>query len=189
MSACSNTFHGENNAIGQRVASIYCNESLGPDSGDVTTWLYDEASGSMTNKVYADGKGPTYSYTPDGKLSRRVWARGVVTDYAYDCWGSLTNTVYSDDTPTVSIAYDVHGRQIEARDAVGLYLFLKNYPCAYDYLGLTGVCCEDFRRNVDTSGGGKTGESQILYMLLGLQRDIAGENEGSELIDTVKLIQ
>ena len=102
----------------------YRNESLGPDSGDVTTWLYDEASGSMTNKVYADGKGPTYSYTPDGKLSQRIWARGVVTDYAYDRWGKLTNTVYSDGTPTVSLAYDAFGRQTEARDAAGATTFL-----------------------------------------------------------------
>jgi YD repeat-containing protein len=28
------------------------------ERGDITTWLYDEASGVMTNKVYADGKGP-----------------------------------------------------------------------------------------------------------------------------------
>ena len=40
----------------------YRDESRGPDSGDVTTWLYDEASGVMTNKVYADGKGPRYDY-------------------------------------------------------------------------------------------------------------------------------
>lgn len=40
--------------------------------GDVTTWHYDELSGCMTNKVYADGKGPTYSYTPDGKFARRT---------------------------------------------------------------------------------------------------------------------
>jgi YD repeat-containing protein len=33
----------------------YRNESLGPNSGDITSWLYDEASGCMTNKVYADG--------------------------------------------------------------------------------------------------------------------------------------
>ncbi len=102
----------------------YRNESLGPDSGDVTTWLYDGASGSMTNKVYADGKGPTYRYTPDSKLSQRVWARGIVTDYAYDGWGSLTNTVYSDDTPTVSLFYDALGRQSEAHDAVGITTFL-----------------------------------------------------------------
>ena len=101
----------------------YRNESLGPDSGDVTTWLYDIASGCMTNKVYADGKGPSYSYMPDGKLSVRTWARGIVTDYAYDGWNNLTNTVYSDNTPTVSLVYDVFGRQTEARDAAGITTF------------------------------------------------------------------
>ena len=95
-----------------------------PVQGDVTTWLYDIASGSMTNKVYADGKGPTYSYTPDGKLSQRIWARGITTDYTYDAWGNLTNTVYSDDTPAISIFYDTFGRQIEARDAAGVTMFL-----------------------------------------------------------------
>ena len=95
-----------------------------PVQGDVTTWLYDEASGSVTNKVYADGKGPTYSYTPSGKLSRRTWARGIVTDYAYDNWGGLTNTVYSDNTPTIALSYDALGRQTEACDAAGVTTFL-----------------------------------------------------------------
>ena len=30
-----------------------------------------EATGLVTNKVYADGKGPLYDYTPDGKLAKR----------------------------------------------------------------------------------------------------------------------
>ena len=102
----------------------YRNESLGPNSGDVTTWLYDIASGSMTNKVYADGKGPSYSYTSDGKLSRRTWARGIVTDYSYDNWGNLTNTVYSDGTPTIALSYDAIGRQTEAHDAAGITTFI-----------------------------------------------------------------
>ena len=102
----------------------YRDELLGPNSGDVTTWLYDIASGSMTNKVYADGKGPTYTYAPDGKLSRRIWARSITTDYSYDNWGSLTNTVYSDNTPTVSLTYDALGRQISVHDAAGLTAFL-----------------------------------------------------------------
>ena len=97
--------------------------------GDVTTWLYDVASGGMTNKVYADGKGPTYSYTPNGKLSRRTWARGIMTDYVYDGWGNLTNTVYSDDTPTISLVYNAFGRQTEAHDAAGVTTF------AYDDFG------------------------------------------------------
>ena len=95
-----------------------------PVQGDVTTWLYDIASGSMTNKVYADGKGPTYTYAPDGKLSRRIWARGIITDYSYDGWGNLTNTVYSDNTSTVSLSYDTLGRQSEAHDAAGVTTFL-----------------------------------------------------------------
>ena len=102
-------------------------EGFVPDasaSGDTTTWLYDIASGSMTNKVYADGKGPTYAYTPNARLSRRTWARGIVTDYMYDNWGSLTNTVYSDNTPTISLSYDALGRQTEAHDAAGITTFL-----------------------------------------------------------------
>lgn len=70
-------------AYGNKVSmTTYRDEAL--TNGDTTRWLYDEPSGCMTNKLYADGKGPSYSYTPDGKLSRRVWARGIATDYTYD---------------------------------------------------------------------------------------------------------
>ena len=113
--------------FGNKTSMTTFREGFVPDasaSGDTTTWFYDIASGSMTNKVYADGKGPTYSYTPNAKLSQRTWARGIVTDYSYDNWGSLTNTVYSDTTPTVSLAYDALGRQAEARDAAGATTFL-----------------------------------------------------------------
>ena len=108
----------------KKTMMTYRDESKGHSSGDVTTWLYDEASGVMTNKVYADGKGPKYNYTPDGKLSQRIWARGITTDYSHDAWGNLTNTVYSDGTPTISLAYDALGRQTEARDAAGVTTFL-----------------------------------------------------------------
>ena len=117
-------------AFGNKTTMMtYRDESLGPGSGDVTTWLYDEASGAITNKLYADGKGTTYSYTFDGKLSRRIWARGITTDYTYDGWNNITNTVYSDDTPTVSLAYDAFDRQIETHDAAGVTTF------AYDSFG------------------------------------------------------
>lgn len=98
-------------------------------AGDVTRWLRDEATGLVTNKVYADGKGPRYDYTPDGKLATRTWARGIVTTYSYDDNGSLTNTVYSDGTPTISIVYNRAGRQIQAIDAAGVTTF------AYDDFG------------------------------------------------------
>ena len=92
--------------------STYRSEDL--SHADVTTWLYDEATGLMTNKVYADGKGPTYDYTPEGRLSRRTWARGVTTDYAYDGQGRLISKNYSDSTPDVSLAYDRLGHTLSA---------------------------------------------------------------------------
>ena len=60
----------------------------GAVQGDVTRWLRDEATGLITNKVYADGKGPRYDYTPDGKLATRIWALGIVTTYSYAANGS-----------------------------------------------------------------------------------------------------
>ena len=89
------------------------------DDPDVTRWLYDEATGLLTNKVYADGNGTSYAYDASGRLTRRTWARGVATEYAYDALGQLTNIDYSDDTPDVSFTYDRMGRQVTVTDVLG----------------------------------------------------------------------
>ena len=94
-----------------------------PIHGDKTTWLFDEASGSMTNKVYADGKGTSYDYNSRGSLTNRTWARGIETTYTYNAWGDLARMVYSDDTPSVTLSYDAFGRQTNAVDAAGVTTF------------------------------------------------------------------
>lgn len=86
---------------------------------DVTCWFYDEATGLLTNKVYADGNGTSYEYDAAGRLTKRIWARGVAADYAYDALGQLANIDYSDDTPDVSFTYDRLGRQATITDALG----------------------------------------------------------------------
>ena len=128
--------------------TTYRNEAL--TNGDTTRWLYDEPSGCMTNKLYADGKGPSYSYTPDGKLARRTWARGIVTDYTYDNAGQLVSTTYSDTTPTITMAYDRVGNLINATTA-GVVTNLY----AYDLYGhCTNEWQNDFNltRYYDTLG-------------------------------------
>ena len=103
-------------AYGSRVSmTTYRDEALA--NGDTTRWLLDSPSGLVTNKVYADGRGPSYAYTPDGRLARRTWARGVTADYAYDAAGNLTSTVYSDGTPTVTMTYDRVGNLTAATTA------------------------------------------------------------------------
>ena len=92
---------------------------------DRTQWLYDQATGLITNKLYADGKGPSYSYNALGQLSARTWARlgstgqQLLTSYAYDNFGSLTNTAYSDDTPSVSFIFNALGQMKSVTDASG----------------------------------------------------------------------
>jgi RHS repeat-associated protein len=80
----------------------------------------------LTNKVYADGKGTAYSYTPDGKPATRVWARGVETAYSYDAAGSLTNIAYSGNTQPVSFTLDRLGLQKIITDATGIRVFTFN---------------------------------------------------------------
>ncbi len=86
---------------------------------DLTQWQYDLATGLVTNKVYADGKGTAYTYTPDGKLARRTWARGVTTDYGYTPAGELETVNYSDATPDVTYTHDRLGRPVTIADVTG----------------------------------------------------------------------
>ncbi len=69
----------------------------------------------MTNKAYADGKGPSYIYTPAGRLQTRTWARTVggqplTTTYSYDNAGLLSAIGYSDATLGVTNTFDRLGR-------------------------------------------------------------------------------
>ena len=80
-------------------------------TADVTTWVRQEATGLLTQKKYADNKGPVYLYDIAGRLTRRTTARGTVTDYAYTAWGQPDVTNYADTTPDADIDYDRMGRK------------------------------------------------------------------------------
>ncbi len=86
---------------------------------DVTTWRYDVARGWLAAKGYADGTTNAFEYSPNGELVRRVSARGVATDYAYDPAGALTNVAYSDGSPGTALEVDRQGRIAAVRDGLG----------------------------------------------------------------------
>ena len=114
--------------FGNKIAMVTYRDEKS-SNGDETRWLYDEASNCMTNKVYADGKGTSYSYDSYGRVCKRIWARGIETTYSYNDWGELVRTDYSDDTTSVVLSYDAMGRQVSAIDAAGVTTF------AYDIFG------------------------------------------------------
>ncbi|MBL9170605.1 MAG: RHS repeat-associated core domain-containing protein [Verrucomicrobiales bacterium] len=75
------------------------------------TWKYDGYRGFLTNKVYPDGIGPSYTYTAGGKLKTRKWARGITTTYTTNSLGDIVSVDYSDSTPDVTYTLDRLGRK------------------------------------------------------------------------------
>ncbi len=100
-----------------------------PADGDQTTWIYDESSGLLASKTYADNKTVTYTYDVKGQLLTRTWARtnGVaplVTSYAYNIYGELLTVIYSDGTtPNVTNTYNAMGMLISSTDVGGTSVF------------------------------------------------------------------
>jgi RHS repeat-associated protein len=88
---------------------------------DITRWFCDQESGLVTNKVYANGKGPAYTHTAAGRLASRTWARGITTAYSYadTADGRVQTVTYSDATPDITNRYDLTGRLVAVADGAG----------------------------------------------------------------------
>ena len=109
------------------------------ENADVTTWSYDASSGLVTSKTDAQNHSVSYTYTSDGKLQTRTWARqaagqALVTTYTYDnATGELLKADYSDDTTDIIRTYDRLGNLSSVSDAAGTRNFTYN-----SYFDLTG---------------------------------------------------
>ncbi len=86
----------------------------------MTKWIYQDSTGSLTQKQDAALRSLNYTYDEVGRLKTRVWARGITCTYAYDPnTGELAGVSYSDSTPGVTFAYDRGGRQKTITDVAG----------------------------------------------------------------------
>ena len=99
--------------------------------GATTTWNYDSATGQLSSKRYADNSGPSYTYTPAGRLQTRTWARTVggialTGSYTYNAMGGLASIAYSDGTPGVTFDYYHQGGLLRVIDATGERTFVNN---------------------------------------------------------------
>ncbi len=97
-------------------------------NGDVTTWTYQNTTGLLKSKTYADNTKVEYTYEDGGSLKTRKWARSggsLITTYSYkDQTGELEKIDYSDTaTHDVDFTYDLLGRPATVTDAVGIHTF------------------------------------------------------------------
>jgi RHS repeat-associated protein len=99
------------------------------NSGDVTTWNYDPASGVLLSKADAAGNSVAYTYDAAGRVYTREWQRSrsdgvkLKTTYFYDDGGRLKSIDYNDGTPDVAHTYDRAGRRATTTDAAGSHTF------------------------------------------------------------------
>ncbi|MGE0481698.1 MAG: RHS repeat domain-containing protein [Phycisphaerae bacterium] len=100
-----------------------------PGDADETTWTYDPATGLLLTKTYADSTEVNYTYTEDGELYTRQWARHAATDvtaYGYDgATGELLSVTYdaSFNMTNLAYTYDRLGRRVTVSDAAGARTF------------------------------------------------------------------
>ncbi len=130
-----------------------------PAGAAVTTWAYDTQRGWLTQKLYADNTGPSYTYTAAGRLETRTWVRTVssaalVTTYGYNTAGDLESTDYSDTTPDVSLTYTRFGAQKTVTDATGTRTLTYNAALRPDQerLDATYYGSRLLTRTYETSG-------------------------------------
>ncbi|MBI3871290.1 MAG: RHS repeat-associated core domain-containing protein [Verrucomicrobia bacterium] len=110
-----------------RMKSVKTWKDFTGNSGTATTtWNYDGYRGFLTNKAYADGLGPNYTYTAGGKLKARAWVRGITTTYVTNSIGEVVTIDYSDSTPDVSFTFDRLGRKTTLSQGGNTNEFLYN---------------------------------------------------------------
>jgi len=142
------------------------------EGGDLTRWLYDNATGLLTNKVYADTSRVRYAYTPSGRLATRIWARGLTTTYSYDTLGQLVNVDYPETQYDVFHAYDVFGYATASSNSFAQYTFLNKLSgTATNETAVIGTNVFVLNRSLDghnrgesthlTIGDGKLGETRF----------------------------
>ncbi|MBT8784321.1 sugar-binding protein, partial [Akkermansia muciniphila] len=120
-------------------------DPTGRTDGDVTTWSYDDATGLLIRKTWADGTHEDTAYNALNFKSTLTDARGVVTTWGYNLKKGVNNSVsYSDSTPGIQYAYNHLNQLTQVTDASGSRV-LTYTPCNEpdtDAITIEGASCQ-----------------------------------------------
>ncbi len=144
-------------------------------SSAISEWNYDSYRNWVSSKEDPNSDGASYEYTAGGRLSKRTWDRGTVTDYAYTDAGELELVNYSDSTPDVLYSYNRTGTVYDVKDGTSsggsissprftyTYTYLTNYPLVLSYERLNGLHTEVkyLRRKFDGGVTNRPGGYQL----------------------------
>ena len=122
-------------------------------AGDVTRWLRDEATGLVTNKVYADDSVAAYTYTPDGLLQCGTRPSGVWNENVYDAARQAVGLISSDGAQDAIIQRDRRGRVMAESNSVAHTEYcLDDSWCATNETQMVDSVSVSFEREFDAYG-------------------------------------
>lgn len=122
-------------------------------AGDVTRWLRDEATGLVTNKVYADDSIVTYTYTPDGLLLRETKPSGVWMENVYDAARQTVGVISSDGAQDAIMQRDRFGHVTAESNSVAQTEYsLDDFWGATNEVQTVDAISVAFKREFDAYG-------------------------------------
>ena len=129
-------------------------DPTGRTDGDITTWSYDEATGLVLRKTYADGTHEDTTYNALNLKSTLTDARGIVTTWGYNLKkGVNTSLSYSDSTPGIQYAYNYLNQPTRVTDASGTRTITYNQYNEPDTDSITiGGASYQLKENYDVYG-------------------------------------
>ena len=106
---------------------VITTEVQGRIDGDLTEWIYDEASGFELGQIVNNSRLVTKEYGHFGLQTKQINARGQEIVYEYETTrGLLTAIHYSDGSPSESFEYDHLNNLIRLSDSSGVHCFGYN---------------------------------------------------------------
>lgn len=88
--------------------------------GDTTLWSYDEATGLVIKKTYADGTHEDTTYNALNMKAAFTDARGITTAWGYNFKkGTNTSITYSDGTPAINMLWNPLNQLFQVTDGSG----------------------------------------------------------------------
>ena len=96
-------------------------------TGDITRWDYAADTGLLTRKTYADGSRTDYAYDSNNRLSVTTQSRGTRSTWTYaPLTGEPIALAHSDGTPGETYTYNHLGQLLTASDAAGARTYAYN---------------------------------------------------------------
>ena len=120
----------EQNSFDSYGRQITIETTRSGDNWDRTTLVYDQPTGVLLKKQYANETFVSFDYDHESRVTRTTWARGAWAENRYDDWGNIIAVIHDNPSADIKMNYDSFGRLVSSESSSATYRYI------YDATGL-----------------------------------------------------